>query len=533
MDRESDANVTTPIDDYSQWFLTADERGNTATDLDSRHGDGSAWSTGNQVRALIHGAAYFRELLGAVKAMVEGDLLLFTDWRGDPDERLDGPGSEVGTIFAEAAGRGVDVRGLLWRSHNDRFQFSAAENRDFGKEIEAAGGQCLLDMRVRPFGSHHQKLVILRHPSHPERDVAFIGGIDLCHSRRDDQAHQGDPQSQKMAAIYGARPPWHDIQLAVQGPGVGDAETVFRERWNDPAPLTRNPIHLIEERIRREDRRARPLPLQSPDPAPRGRAALQLLRTYPRRRPGYPFAPKGELSVARGYQKALGQARSLIYIEDQYLWSVDIARVFAEALIRTPALHLIAVIPAYPDQDGRTSLPPNLAGREEAIKILKAAGGSRVAIYCLENSAGTPIYVHAKICVIDDTWACIGSDNANRRSWTHDSELSCAVIDGELSASTSWAGELRIELAHEHLGDNPPSGDLIDPVQTFEAFLKSAEDLDSWHFAGQNGPRPSGFLRAYTQPPLPWWRKVWALPLYRLLYDPDGRSIRMRRAEKF
>ncbi len=39
------------------------------------------------------------------------------------------------------------------------------------------------------------------------------------------------------------------------------------------------------------------------------------------------------------------------------------------------------------------------------------------------------MYVHAKVCVIDDAWASVGSDNFNRRSWTHDSELSCAVID--------------------------------------------------------------------------------------------------------
>jgi len=68
--------------------------------------------------------------------MRDGDLLMFADWRGDPDERLtDSPGTEVGTVFAQAAGRGVDVRGLLWRSHWDRLAFSAAENRQLGDKI--------------------------------------------------------------------------------------------------------------------------------------------------------------------------------------------------------------------------------------------------------------------------------------------------------------------------------------------------------------------------------------------------------------
>ena len=85
------------------------------------------------------------------------------------------------------------MRGLLWRSHLDRFRFSRQENRQLGEEVDAAGGECLLDMRVRPGGSHHMKMVVLRHAGRPADDVAFVGGIDLCHSRRDDACHCGGP----------------------------------------------------------------------------------------------------------------------------------------------------------------------------------------------------------------------------------------------------------------------------------------------------------------------------------------------------
>src|SRR5450631_2036611 len=125
------------LDRHLDWFLRPDERGNPHSDLDTRHPDGLAWSTGNEVRALVHGAVYFRDLLAAVEAMERGDRLVFTDWRGDADERLAGPGTEVGAVFAAAARRGVDVRGLVWRSHWDKFQFSANENRHLGEEIEA------------------------------------------------------------------------------------------------------------------------------------------------------------------------------------------------------------------------------------------------------------------------------------------------------------------------------------------------------------------------------------------------------------
>src|ERR1039457_5751908 len=323
----------------STWLLTARERGNPATRLDDRHAGGEAWSTGNEVRPLVHGAAYFAELVAEVRKLRAGDLLLFTDWRGDADERLAGDGCTVAEILCDAARRGVLVRGLVWRSHLDQFQFSERENRHLGEDIEAAGGKCLLDMRVRPAGSHQQKFVVLGHNGRPGEGVAFVGGahcclrrppqgrpgvgfrvvggIDLCHGRHDDAGHEGDPQAQPMAVTYGDRPPWHDLQLAIRGPAVGDVETVFRERWEDPAPLSRSPLHRLRARLRREDTGAGPLPPQPPDPEPCGRHTVQLLRTYPNRRHGYVFAPDGERSAARSYLKALRRAASLIYIEDQ------------------------------------------------------------------------------------------------------------------------------------------------------------------------------------------------------------------------
>ena len=89
---------------------------------------------------------------------------------------------------------------------------------------------------------------------------------------------------------------------------------------------------------------------------------------------------------------------------------------------------MIAVVPLHPDLDGASRVPQLLGRRRAMLEMLEAAPG-RVAVYGIENHAGTPVYVHAKACVIDDTWATIGSDNFNRRSWTHDSELSAVVVD--------------------------------------------------------------------------------------------------------
>jgi phosphatidylserine/phosphatidylglycerophosphate/cardiolipin synthase-like enzyme len=100
-------------------------------------------------------------------------------------------------------------------------------------------------------------------------------------------------------------------------------------------------------------------------------------------------------------------------------------------------------------------------------------------VFNLENTAGTPIYVHAKICIIDDTWFTCGSDNFNRRSWTTDSELTCAVIDttaGEQEAPDADTGpgasrpdqrplahRVRLQLWAEHLGLD--QSDRLTPAQ--------------------------------------------------------------------
>jgi phosphatidylserine/phosphatidylglycerophosphate/cardiolipin synthase-like enzyme len=503
----------------ADWYLSAPERGNASSQLDRRHADGRAWTEGNLVTPLVHGATYFSALAEAVSRMDPGDLLLFVDWRGDPDERLTGAGgSEVGGLFADAARRGVDVRGLVWRSHWDRLAFSAGENRHLEEEINAAGGECLLDMRVRTGGSHHQKFVVLRHPGRPHLDVAYVGGIDLCHSRRDDASHAGDPQPMTMARAYGPRPPWHDIQVSLQGPAVGDVETVFRERWEDPQALSRSPIRWAVDAVRHDRPSPRPLPPQQPDPAPVGPHPVQLLRTYGRRLGGYPFAPRGERSVARGYAKALARARRLVYVEDQYLWSSMVTSVLASALRAAPDLRLVAVLPHQPDQDGAVSRPPNLVSRARLLRDLTAAAPGRVGVYGIESPSGTPVYVHAKVCIIDDEWASVGSDNFNRRSWTHDSELSAAVVDAD------YARGLRQQLAREHLGTE---GAL--PLEAhFDAFAASAEALAAWHGDPGSAPRPPGRLRPLDDPGQGRFTRLWATPLYRLVYDPDGRPADMR-----
>jgi phosphatidylserine/phosphatidylglycerophosphate/cardiolipin synthase-like enzyme len=525
------------MDTPEQWLLSTEERGNPATAL-------PGWTAGNLAEPLLHGATYFARLVEEVRSLNAGDHLFFTDWRGDPDEKLTDDGPTVAELFTDAVKRGVCVRGLVWRSHMDRLSLSKEANRALDAEIEHGGGEVILDQRIRRMGSHHQKLVVLRHDEDPSRDVAFVGGIDLCHGRRDDADHLGDPQPLPMAAAYGPRPPWHDVQLQIRGPAVHVLDTVFRERWDDPnSPDEDHPLAWIHDKLHRARLHADPLPPQLPPPPECGPHVVQNLRTYPAVRPPYDFAPDGERSIARGYSKAIKRARRLIYLEDQYMWSADVARLFAEALRDNPGLHLVVVVPRVPDQEGMFAETPQYVGRWQAIEMCRKAGRDRVHVFDVENHAGTPVYVHAKVCVVDDTWASVGSDNFNRRSWTHDSELSSAVLDttpdereprdpaGTGEGARTFARDLRLQLAREHL-DRPADGseddDLIDPEQFIAALTRSAKALDDWHAGGRRGPRPPGRLRPHRAEKLGALTRLWATPVYRLLVDPDGRPLRLR-----
>ncbi|AQA06647.1 phospholipase [Mycobacterium sp. MS1601] len=505
----------------TDWFLTDAERGNPASTL-------AAWSAGNSVRPLVHGATYFDELVAEVEQLGAGDHLFFTDWRGDPDERLRPDGPTIAELFSAAAERGVIVKGLMWRSHLDTLQYSEQENQHLGDDIEAAGGEVLLDQRVRLGGSHHQKLVVLRHRGDPSRDVAFAGGIDLCHSRRDDADHAGDPQSVQMAVAYGDSPPWHDVQLRIQGPAVDHLDATFRERWADPTPIDNNsPLAWLRDKLRGADLEADPLPDRLPPPPRAGELCVQVLRTYPDAHQAYSFAPDGERTIARAYLKAIPRARRLIYLEDQYLWSTEVAQLFAAALRANPDLHLIAVVPRHPDVDGKFALPPNSVGRQKALDVCRRADPDRVHVFDVENHSGTPVYVHAKVCVIDDVWATVGSDNFNRRSWTHDSELACAVVD----PTEAFARELRLQLLREHLDradDGSQDDGLVDPADVIATVNAAAEALQAWHHGGRTGPRPPGRLRPHQPERLGRFTRLWAVPAYRLVYDPDGRSWRER-----
>ena len=269
-----------------------------------------------------------------------------------------------------------------------------------------------------------------------------------------------------------------------------------------------------------------------------------MLRTYPARRQRYPFAPTvNAVSPARTSRPLV--ARRLIYLEDQYLWSFHATRVLCDALLREPELVIVIVIPRYPDPGGRISGDASVYGREQVQDALYAAGGDRVAIYDLEREDGTAVYVHSKACIVDDVWVAVGSDNLNRRSWTHDSEISCAILDetrderepsdpaGLGDGARKLPRETRLRLAFEHTGGAVDADAMIAPQDWFAALRDSAAALDVWHRDGERGPRPPGHLRAHVIERVDGAHRAVVRWAHTHVVDPDGRPSRLKRSDTF
>ncbi|TDD07602.1 phospholipase [Saccharopolyspora terrae] len=514
----------------AEWFLTHAERDNPWSRLDGRDPGSTAWSEGNLAQPLIDGAEYFPRLVAELADVQAGDQVYLSAWIVDQNKQLDGTGTSMREQFARVLRDGASVHALLWWPYLDLDHDLVAANRELASSLRDMGGSVVLDQRVRPAGCHHQKFLVIRRPGRPERDVAFLGGIDPCPSRLDRHEHHGDGDVQLSIdrRRYGRRPAWHDAHLEVRGPAVADVEHCFRERWQDAAIRLRGPLSRLRRRFGRGEPEAAELPAQLPPPPRSGSHSVQLLRTYPTKHPPYLFARRGERSVARGYAKALQRARQLVYVEDQFLWSPMVAEVFAAALRREPELRLVAVVPAHPEKGGAVEVATCDAAQDKALRLLYAAGGDRVDVFELENDRGLPTYLHSKVCVMDDSWAAVGSANLNRRSWTYDSELTAAVLD-ERQPTTGFARDLRLRLWREHLGrDRGDDSGLADPRDGVELLRNAAAELDAWHESGRTAPRPRGQLRRHPRRAKSAATRLWAVPLGRLMIDPDGRPLRAR-----
>ncbi|KZZ90918.1 Phospholipase D active site motif containing protein [Ascosphaera apis ARSEF 7405] len=339
------------------------------------------------------------------------------------------------------------------------------------------------------FWAHHEKICVVDHT------LAFVGGVDLCFGRWDTPQHSvtddkltgfepsdmpkdadhcqlwpgKDYSNPRVQDFYDLdkpyeemydrevvpRMPWHDIAMQVIGQPARDLTRHFVQRWN----------YILRQR---KPTRPTPFLLPPPDFNPEDLKALGLDGTC-------------EVQILRSACQ----------------WSLGIDTTEHNALVEriikahknNETWRCVILIPLMPgfqnpvDTEGGTSVrlimmcqyrsicrgETSIFGRlrahgihpEDYIQFFSLRSWGKIGPK--KNLVTEQLYIHAKICIVDDRAAIIASANINERSMlgSRDSECGALVRDTDLLWSTMdgkpylvgrFPHTLRMRLMREHLG---------------------------------------------------------------------------------
>ena len=371
---------------------------------------------GNELEVLIDGENALPKIAEAIRGAQRH--VHICSWHLEPDFDP-GPrdATPVRDLLAETAER-VPVRVIVWAGapvpvfQPRRGEVKAARER----LISGTKIQCRLDACTRLMHCHHEKLVIV------DDEIAFVGGIDLTTLAGDRYDSSDHPHKEEEIG-------WHDATSRMRGPVVRDVAAHFAMRWEATAG------------------EALPLPEAVPEA---GDTTVQFVRTVPEG--AYRVLPRGEFSILETYVRALRSAQRLIYLENQFLWSPEIVHILETKLRNPPSddFRVVVLLPhkANNGQDDTRGMLGRLVAADDGAKRFLAT-----TIMSRSGEQSGPLYVHAKIGIVDDEWLAIGSANLNEHSLFNDTEVDVVTCDPRL------ARETRLRLWAEHLERDDVSGD--------------------------------------------------------------------------
>ena len=154
----------------------------------------------------------------------------------------------------------------------------------------------------------------------------------------------------------------------------------------------------------------------------------------------------GEQSNFHQYCAAINAARRSIYIENQYVDVPKIVDCLRHALKR--GVEVVLLMPAKPDVSSQ--VPAERRAFLKARTTLGAYPNFMLAGIAGINAEGhrTPVYVHAKLMLVDDEWATAGSCNLHHFSFFGNGEMNVAFSEANIVRA------FRCELLREHLNQD-------------------------------------------------------------------------------
>ena len=331
---------------------------------------------GNRIGLLRTGDEYFPALEGAFDAAVHEIYLETYIFENDVT------GRRVGAALARAARRGVTVHLMI-----DGFG-SKDLGAGFLDGLRQAGVRVLTyrpdispwTLRRERLRRMHRKIAVI------DARVAYIGGINII-----DDMHTPNQV-----------PPRFDYAVSVEGPLLAEIHHAVAHLWA-----------LVMWTQLGKRWRARPIAVQA-EPCGTQRAAFVIRDNFRHRN-----------DIENGYLEAIARAGSEVLIANAYFFpGISFRRALADAAARGVRVVLL------------------LQGRVEYVLLHYASR----ALYSYFLGAGVEIheyhrsFMHAKVAVIDQRWATVGSSNIDPMSLLLAREANVMIDD------TGFARELRAYL---------------------------------------------------------------------------------------
>lgn len=341
-----------------------------------------------------------------------------------------------------------------------------------------------LDGHHPPAGSHHQKIVVI------DDCFAFCGGIDMTGDRWDTRHHRDEEPGRRHpdGSPYG---PWHDATTALKGPIAAALGDHARMRWKGAGGDDLLPVEG------ESDCWPDALAVQFED------VDIAIARTAPT------MDDQDELTeIERLYLHQIAAAKRCIYAESQYFASRRIAEAIAARLDEADGPDIVIINPQQ--ADGWLEQQAMDTARARLYEALKARDKhGRFRIYHPFTTRGAPIYVHAKILIVDDRLIRVGSSNMNNRSMRLDTECD-VTIDTALAHNDGRQATIltiRDDLIAEHL-DLPR--ERVAAVIAERGLIHAIEEMRD---------KPGRTLRPYVTPDL---NDVQAWLADHEVLDPEG-----------
>lgn len=416
---------------------------------------------GNQVRPLIDGEPAFRRICAAIEAAQQSVWATIT-FMWPSFQMPEGRGSAL-DVLEHVARRGVDVRLIFWRPDDET---AGLRRNAFWGSVDHfnALAQRYLHVKIRWDRAHpgycqHQKTWLI--DAHQDAATSFVGGINLNPHSLVAPGHSGEGHN-------------HDVYVELAGPAVADVHHNFVQRWNEASERKSGDG-------RWGDGSENDLAFPDHTPPACGVADVQIQRTthpgrYVNRHPppgGSAFTiASGEKTNLDQYCAAIRSARRTIYLENQYVEVPEIVAALADALAR--GVEVVLLLPAVPDLAAPTAVTrERMAFLEERASLAAYANFALCGIAGLgADGCRKPVYVHAKLMLIDDEWATVGSCNLHHYSLFGNGELNAAFWE------PLTVRAMRVELFQEHLAVDTSA---MDDTAALRLFRRIARENGQRH----------------------------------------------------